>query len=125
MFHLSLPVERLETCVNFYRDGFGAETVPVAPGVVNLLVFDCQLTLHERPDTALTSAARREMHFGATVSLPEWRAIRDRLRRQGHQLMTCIEAHDSPRGRAKLMLADPGGNLVEINAARSESADRS
>ena len=56
------------------------------------------------------------MHFGQVVSPEEWAAIRDRLIALGHKLRACKDETHVPGGRAKLLVADPSGNLVEINA---------
>ncbi len=116
MFDLSLPVERFDDCLDFYRSAFEAELVELGPGVANVMLFGAQVTLHDRTGSDVTAAARREMHWGAVVPIADWLRIRDRLVGQGRTLSRCIEAADAPGGRAKLMIADPSGNLIEINA---------
>lgn len=119
MFHLSLPVERLADCLSFYRSLFNAEVVELAPGVANVFVFGAQVTFHERADSTLTPTIRGEMHFGAVVSPEEWAEIRQRIASGGHKLLRCIEAQE-PGSRAKLLIVDPSGNVVEVNSeARS------
>ena len=122
MFHLSLAVERFEACLFFYRSAFDARVVAIAPGVANVFVFGAQVTLHDRAASPLTPDARREMHFGAVVPVEDWLRIRDRLATGKHDLLRCIAPADAPDGRGKLLLSDPSGNLVEINAEPSRSA---
>jgi len=87
------------------------------PGTANVFAFDGQLTLHDRPDSGLGPDQRREMHFGYVASSNEWSNIRDRIVALGHPILKCIPPEEAPSGRGKLLLLDPGGNLVEINSA--------
>lgn len=116
MFHLSLPIDAFEECLGFYNSFFDADVVEIAPGIANVFMFGAQVTFHDRADTALTPAAREAMHFGAVVSIEEWARIRDRLVDQGSPPARCVEAADASGGRAKLVVADPSGNLIEINS---------
>lgn len=119
VFHLSLPVEHFEACLLFYRDGFDAEVVEIAPGAANVFIFGAQVTLHDRTASPLTPEARREMHFGAVVPVAEWLRLRDRLASRGQTIMRCVEPAQASNGRGKLLLSDPSGNLVEINSETS------
>lgn len=121
MFHLSLPVERFAECLDFYRSAFAANVVMLGEHAANLFVFGGQVTLHDRPDAIFDQTQRREMHFGPIVDNAEWFAIRDRLRDTDQPLLTCIEPDAASGRRGKLLLADPSGNLVEINSAYPSS----
>jgi extradiol dioxygenase family protein len=115
LFHLSLPVERFEECLAFYRSCFGCEIVELAPGVANVFGFGAQITLHDKPASPL-AAAREELHFGPVVSRADWLRIRDRLVETGHDLLKCVEPDPYSGRRGKLLVADPSGNLVEVNS---------
>ncbi len=116
MFHLSLPVQRFDACLAFYRDCFGAEVKMLSPEAANLFVFGGQVTFHDRPESELSDDARRTMHFGQVVSADEWLRVRDRVIAAGHSPMRAVTAAEAANGRAKLLFADPSGNLVEINS---------
>ena len=116
MFHLSLPVVNYRECVDFYVSCFDAETVELTPTAVNILMFGAQITLHDNPSSPLTSAARMEFHFGPVVPLKQWFALRDRLKSSGHTLLKCIDPQESSKARGKLVVADPSGNLIEVNS---------
>jgi len=116
MFHLSLPVASFAECLAFYENCFGAEVRMLHERAANLFVFGGQITFHDKPDSTLDEAQRREMHFGHVVSHEDWFGIRDRVRDSGCALLKCIAPEESPSGRGKLLLADPSGNLVEINS---------
>ena len=116
MFHLSLPVRQFKECVKFYRDCFGAEARMLSSGVCNLFVFGGQVTLRDRAASGFTDDVRREMHFGQVVTADEWMQLRDRIIGSGHSPLRLVTPGDAPDGRGKLLLADPSGNLVEINS---------
>lgn len=116
MFHLSLPVQRFDACLAFYRDCFGAEVKMLSSQAANLFVFGGQVTFHDKSESALSDDARRTMHFGQVVSPDEWLRMRDRLVAAGHLPMHEVAASEAANRRAKLLVADPSGNLVEINS---------
>lgn len=115
MFHLSLPVTDLKACEEFYREAFGATVQPLRAGVSNIHVFEAQLTLHERPASALTSDARSEIHFGQVVPVTRWRTLHARLVEAGVPLIRCTAPSNGRRG--KLVVQDPSNTLVEINSS--------
>lgn len=82
----------------------------------NLYVFGGQITLHDKPDSLLDGALRREMHFGHVVSEEDWFAIRDRVHGSASSPVKCMNPKDSTNGRGKLLVIDPSGNMVEINS---------
>ena len=115
MFHLSLPVDRYQECITFYRSCFNAEIVELTPTATNVFAFGAQITLHDDPSSLLTRQARKQLHFGPVVLTDEWIAIRDRLRAAGCHLLTCVEPDEVRGNRGKLVVTDPGGNLIEVN----------
>jgi extradiol dioxygenase family protein len=116
MFHLSLPVTAFAECLAFYRDCFDAEIVMLSNRAANLYVFGGQLTLHDDPHSPIGPAQRRAMHFGHVVTTEEWFAIRDRLEASCWTLLRCVEPAQSGSSRGKLLVADPSGNIVEVNS---------
>lgn len=116
MFHLSLPVISFSECLAFYKDAFDAKIVMLDDGTANLFVFGGQLTFHDNPHSEFSERHRREMHFGHIVREEDWLAIRDRLRSSNYPILKCVDPQVSPKKRAKLIVRDPSGNLVEINA---------
>jgi extradiol dioxygenase family protein len=116
VFHLSLPVTSFPDCLAFYQKCFGAEVVMLDERAADLFLFGAQLTLHDKPESALDDAARREMHFGHVVSESRWYEVRDRIRDAGFGTLGCVEPGESSSGRGKLLVVDPSGNIVEINS---------
>ncbi|UYV17225.1 VOC family protein [Porphyrobacter sp. ULC335] len=120
MFHLSLPVQEFNACLTFYRDCFGADVQMLSAKAANLFVFGGQVTFHERPQAGLSDDARRTMHFGQVVSPDEWLRLRDRIIAAGYSPLRAVPANEAANRRAKLVVADPSGNLVEINSTALE-----
>lgn len=82
----------------------------------NLFVFGGEVTFHDRPHCDLSDKARNTMHFGQVVAPDEWLQLRDRIIAAGHSPMSEIAASVAANRRAKLVVADPSGNLIEINS---------
>lgn len=116
MFHLSLPVAAFSDCIAFYRDCFGADVVMLGDQAANLYVFGGQLTLHDKPGSAMGIEQRQEMHFGHVVSDADWFVIRDRVQSSAQKVLRCVEPASAEHARGKLLVVDPSGNLVEINS---------
>lgn len=119
MFHLSLPVAAFAECIAFYRDCFGADIVMLSDQAANLYVFGGQLTLHDKPGSAIRAEQRQEMHFGHVVADAEWFAIRDRIQSSAQTVLRCVEPVAAAGTRGKLLVVDPSGNIVEINSGLS------
>lgn len=66
MFHLSLPVQRFDACLAFYRDCFGAEVKMLSPEAANLFVSGGQVTFHDKPESGLSTTR------GARCTLVRW-----------------------------------------------------
>lgn len=115
MFHLSLPVREFDACLTFYRECFGAEVKMLGTGIANLFVFGGQVTLHDREASGF-DAVRREMHFGQVVTKGEWGRLHDQVTVSGYLPLRAVAPGEAPNGRGKLLVADPSGNLVEINS---------
>jgi uncharacterized protein len=116
VFHLSFPVRDVEAALAFYVGRLGAEAGRRhADGGVDVRLFGAQLTLQNAPADVLDPHPRSH-HFGATIGWPEWEAIADRL--DGFVEPPTRSYMGERREQAKLMVADPSGNLVELKAYR-------
>lgn len=116
MFHLSLPVDCYQECLAFYRSCFDAEVVELTSSAANVFAFGAQITLHDDACSPLTAEARRQLHFGSVIPREEWLSIRNRLLTAGHRLLRCVDPDESCGKRGKLVVADPSGNLIEVNS---------
>lgn len=93
----------------------GAQTGRVTGHWIDLWLFGAQVTAYQRPAGVVPSPFREAQHFGATLEWEAWRGLADRLvaAGAGFRLEPTV---DEAGGRAKMMLADPDGYLVEIKA---------
>lgn len=98
----------------------GARAGRVADHWVDLWLFGAQLTAYQRPAAVVPSPFRDAQHFGATLDWDVWTDLAGRLVSAGPEFRL-EPTVDEVRGRAKMMLVDPDGYLVEIKAY----ADRS
>lgn len=93
----------------------GAQAGRVTGHWLDLWLFGAQITAYQRPAGVVPSPFREAQHFGATLGWDEWTRLADRLVATGAEFRLAPTV-DGPGGRAKLMLADPDGYLVEIKA---------
>ncbi|MFN3930547.1 MAG: VOC family protein [Brevundimonas sp.] len=110
-----MSVSDLTRTRRFYEDVLGARSGRVTAHWVDLWLFGAQITAYQRPAAVVPSPYREAQHFGATLEWTAWRRLADRLVGEGTAFRlepTVDEAGD----RAKMMLADPDGYLVELKA---------
>jgi extradiol dioxygenase family protein len=118
VFHLSIPVRDLDEAVAFYREILGADIGRHTEGFADAHLFGAQVTLQNDPASVSTPMPRTR-HFGATLPWEEWEEAAARLA-QGQPVVEPPTVSDRGRSteQAKMMIADPSGNLIEIKAYR-------
>ncbi len=118
IFHLSFPVQDLEEAIGFYTQRLGAEIGRQNESFADALLFGAQVTLQNDPAT-VSSPMPRTRHFGATLPWGEWQSLTARLLGQCVVVEPPTISHKGqPDEQAKMMVADPSGNLIEIKAYR-------
>jgi hypothetical protein len=118
VFHLSVPVRDLGEAVEFYTERLGARTGRRTDSFVDALVFGAQVTLQNDP-AAVSRPMPRTRHFGATLPWDEWESVVARLTGVVPYVEAPTISFEGERTeQAKLMIADPSGNLIEIKAYR-------
>ena len=122
IFHLSFPVRDLDASIAFYVGRLGAVVGRRDTGWADLALFGAQLALQHRPDDVLDPMPRSR-HFGATIEWLEWDAL---VARWGDDIeyveAPTVRHRGTPAEQAKLMIADPSGNHIEIKAYRDAAA---
>lgn len=116
IFHLSIPVRDLDQAVAFYEDVLGAGVGRRTETYVDVRLFGAQLTLQNGP-MDVPAETSRTRHFGATIAWADWErlaAALSALAIEGPTVSFAGERHE----QAKLMIADPSGNLIELKAYR-------
>jgi extradiol dioxygenase family protein len=116
--HLSFPVRDLDEAVEFYRSTLGAEIGRRTETFADALLFGAQVTLQNDP-AAVTSPMPRSRHFGWTLPWADWETLAAAL--AGSDVVVegpTVSYAGEPIEQAKLMIADPSGNLIELKAYR-------
>lgn len=99
----------------FYEDVFGAQAGRVTGHWIDLWLFGAQVTAYQRPAAVVPSPFREAQHFGATLAWDDWTRLADRLVAAGVEFRLQPTV-DEAGARAKMMIADPDGYLVELKA---------
>ena len=122
IFHLSIPVLDLDESVAFYAEHLGADIGRRTGTFADALVFGAQVTLQDDA-SGVVRPMPRTRHFGATLPWDEWEAL------AAHLVEACVVvepptvSHEGQEiEQAKLMIADPSGNLIEVKAYRHPDA---
>jgi extradiol dioxygenase family protein len=120
IFHLSIPVSDLQEAARFYTGVLGAQIGRRAPDWIDALVWGHQITLQLRPEEVLPLERQGKRHFGVVLPWAEWEDLAERLRVEGAHFLSPPETHfvGTSREQAKLYLADPAHNIIEIKAYR-------
>jgi extradiol dioxygenase family protein len=118
IFHLSIPVRDLHEAVEFYRLSLGAQIGRQTATFADALLFGAQVTL-QNDAPSVSSPMPRTRHFGATVAWDEWETVTARLAGSARVVEApTVSYAGEPTEQAKMMIADPSGNLIEIKAYR-------
>lgn len=117
VFHLSVPVRDLGEAVEFDTARPGARIGRHTDSFVDALVFGAQVTLQNDP-AAVDTPMPRTRHFGATLPWDEWESVVARLGAVPYVEEPTVSFEGERTEQAKLMIADPSGNLIEIKAYR-------
>lgn len=114
IFHLSFPVHDLDEAIPFYS-ALGGVVGRREAAWADVALFGAQLTLQQVPEDVLHPMPRSR-HFGATLPWPDWEHLVARL--GGFVEGPRVDYPDTDREQAKVMIADPSGNLIEVKAYR-------
>jgi uncharacterized protein len=116
IIHISIPVRDVAEAVAFYTSTLDSEIGKSNATSIDVLVFGAQITLQDDAGS-VTHPMPRSRHF---VAWDEWEEIAGRLRES--ECLVEGPAHlfiGEIAEQAKLMIADPSGNLIELKAYRN------
>ena len=127
-FHLAFPVRDIEEARQFYVGVLGCGEGRSAPDWVDVDFYGHQVVAHLAPNECghtQTSAVDDHQvpvrHFGAVLSIPQWEALAEKLRRAGTKFI--IEPYIRFKGevgeQATMFFLDPSGNAIEFKAFRN------
>jgi extradiol dioxygenase family protein len=125
LFHLAFPVDDLAKARAFYGGVLGCPEGRSAPDWVDFDFYGHQIVAHLAPDEVghrATSAVDGEnvpvRHFGAILSMSDWKQLAEKLRRAGTTFV--IEPHIRFKGQvgeqATMFFLDPCGNALEFKS---------
>jgi extradiol dioxygenase family protein len=124
-FHLAFPVTSLAKARSFYGALLGCPEGRSSDSWIDFDLYGHQIVAHLAPEEAghrKTSAVDGDevpvRHFGVVLSMPEWEALADKLRKAGTKFI--IEPHIRFKGevgeQATMFFLDPCGNALEFKA---------
>jgi extradiol dioxygenase family protein len=124
-FHLAFPVTSLAKARSFYGELLGCPEGRSSDSWIDFDLYGHQIVAHLAPEEAghrKTSAVDGDevpvRHFGVVLSMPEWEALADKLRKAGTKFI--IEPHIRFKGevgeQATMFFLDPCGNALEFKA---------
>jgi len=130
-FHLAIPVDNLAAARTFYTEIMGFEEGRSSDHWVDLNFYGHQLVIHYKPKPETADLHSNPVdgqnvpvpHFGVVLSLEDWEALAERLRKQGVKFV--IEPYIRFKGQvgeqATMFFLDPCGNALEFKAFKDMS----
>jgi len=126
-FHLAFPVHDLGAARDFYGNLLGCPEGRSAPEWIDFDFYGHQIVAHHAPDMEPRKHGNDVdghhvpvPHFGAVLSMDEWKALADRLTAAGARFVIepNIRFAGLPGEQATMFFLDPSGNAIEIKAMR-------
>jgi extradiol dioxygenase family protein len=126
-FHLAFPVHDLDAARDFYGNLLGCPEGRSAPEWIDFDFYGHQIVAHHAPDMEPRKHGNDVdghhvpvPHFGAVLSMAEWKALADRLTAAGARFVIepNIRFAGLPGEQATMFFLDPSGNAIEIKAMR-------
>jgi extradiol dioxygenase family protein len=124
-FHLAFPVHDLDAARAFYGGTLGCAEGRSAETWIDFDLFGHQIVAHLDPAAKPVAVANAVdghdvpvPHFGVVLTMPDWRALADRVAAAG--VPFGIEPHirfvGQPGEQATMFFRDPSGNALEFKA---------
>ena len=124
-FHLAFPVHDLDAARDFYGNLLGCPEGRSAPEWIDFDFYGHQIVAHHAPDMEPRKHGNDVdghhvpvPHFGAVLSMDEWKALADRLTAAGARFVIepNIRFAGLPGEQATMFFLDPSGNALEFKA---------
>lgn len=121
IFHLSMPVDNLETARAFYCETIGCVAGRSAATWIDIDFFGHQLSLHLGPINAANTGQVERLsvpipHYGVVLNFTDWNVLIQRLR--AAKVLFMIEPQvrfqGAPEEQGTFFVADPAGNALEF-----------
>ena len=124
-FHLAFPVYDLAAARAFYGELLGCPEGRSSHRWIDFDFYGHQIVAHlsdaARPSEASNAVDGHDVpvpHFGAVLSMAQWRAAADRLTAGGTRFVIAptIRFEGEPGEQATMFFLDPSGNALELKA---------
>jgi uncharacterized protein len=126
-FHIAFPVDDLAAARTFYGGTLGCPEGRSSAHWIDFDLFGHQIVAHLKPRAAAAGPKQHNEvdghdvpvpHFGVVLSMEQWNALADRLRKAGTKFV--IEPYVRFKGetgeQATMFFLDPAGNALEFKA---------
>ncbi|GMN12820.1 VOC family protein [Altererythrobacter sp. MTPC7] len=132
-FHLAFPVHDLDAARGFYGGILGCPEGRSSDEWIDFDFYGHQIVAHHAPvgtgegGTGASNQVDGEdvpvPHFGAVLSMEEWRILSKRLTAEGVDFIIAptIRFEGQPGEQATMFFRDPSGNAIEIKAMADPS----
>jgi extradiol dioxygenase family protein len=129
-FHLAFPVRDLNDARAFYGTLLGCEEGRSSGEWVDFDFFGHQIVAHLSANEAEHKAHNLVdgdsvpvRHFGVILTMKEWRALAERLKRANHRFLVGpeIRFRGSLGEQATFFIRDPSGNALEFKAFEDDT----
>ena len=128
-FHLAVPVDDLDAARRFYGEVLGLEQGRSSDSWVDWNLHGHQVVTHlapERSQGISTPVDGHDVpvpHFGLILTLPEFKALAERLREAGTSFVIepYVRFEGEPGEQWTMFLLDPAGNAMEFKAFADDS----
>jgi uncharacterized protein len=126
-FHLAFPVDNLESARHFYGGLLGCPEGRSSDEWIDFNLFGHQIVAHlahgEASNDVHSDVDGKKVpvrHFGIVLSMPEWEAMADKLKKAGVEFV--IEPYIRFKGevgeQGTMFFLDPSGNAIEFKACQ-------
>jgi extradiol dioxygenase family protein len=125
-FHLAFPVHDLDAARGFYGGLLGCPEGRSSTEWIDYDFFGHQIVAHLDPgmtprphNNAVDGHDVPVPHFGAVLSMADWKALADRLKgKVDFVIEPTIRFEGLPGEQATMFFLDPSGNALELKAMR-------
>ena len=128
-FHLAIPVNNLESSLDFYLNNFNLTIGRKTDKWCDLNFFGHQLSLHIKPEETGTTSKNQVdgknvpvRHFGVILEPKEWQELADRLKTNNIEFI--IEPYTRFKGeigeQSTMFFLDLDGNALEFKSFKSD-----
>ena len=124
-FHLAFPVDDLAAARRFYGELLGCPEGRSADEWVDFDLHGHQIVAHLAPDAVRARASNAVdgenvpvPHFGAVLTMAEWKTLAGRLQAAGVDFVIppTVRFEGQPGEQATMFFRDPAGNALEFKA---------